>query len=73
MEAHDIELIQEHQAGDSELKALFEQHQEYEKLLNKLEAKSFQSPAEKQEIKELKKKKLAGKTKLQSMLDKYRD
>jgi uncharacterized protein YdcH (DUF465 family) len=41
-------------------------------MIVKLEGKPFLSPVVEQEIKELKKKKLAGKTKLQALLDKYR-
>lgn len=72
MEANDLELIEKHEAEDPQLKALWDQHVVYEKMLDKLESKSYLSPTETQEIKELKKKKLAGKTQLQSMLDKYR-
>jgi uncharacterized protein YdcH (DUF465 family) len=72
MEAKDLELIELHGAEDAELKSLWEQHVVYEKMLDKLEAKTFLSPTETQEVKELKKKKLAGKTKLQGLLDKYR-
>ena len=72
MEANDLELIEKHEAEDPKLKALWDQHEVYEKMLDKLESKSYLSPTETQEIKELKKKKLAGKTQLQSMLDKYR-
>ena len=73
MEANELELIKTHEAEDAELKALWEQHCGYEEMLNKLEAKTYISPTETQEIKELKKKKLAGKTKLQGVLDKYRE
>ncbi|MUM78371.1 DUF465 domain-containing protein [Pseudodesulfovibrio sp. F-1] len=72
MEAKDLELIEMYGAEDPELMALWEQHVVYEKMLDKMEAKSFLSPTEAQEVKELKKKKLAGKTKMQSLLDKYR-
>lgn len=72
MEAKDLDLIAKYEGEDTELKALWDQHCTYEKLLEKLEAKSFLSPTETQEIKELKKKKLAGKTMLQNLLDKYR-
>lgn len=73
MEAKDLELVSLHESKDAELKALWDQHIIYEKLLEKMEAKTYQSPTELQEIKELKKKKLAGKTKLQLILDKYRE
>jgi uncharacterized protein YdcH (DUF465 family) len=73
MEARELELIKKHEAEDAELKALWDQHCGYETMLDKLEAKTYVSPTEIQEIKELKKKKLAGKTKLHSLLDKYRN
>jgi len=72
MEAKDLELIQKHEAEDAELKALWDQHVGYGQMLEKLESKTYVSQTETQEIKELKKKKLAGKTKLQGLLDKYR-
>jgi len=72
MESQDLELIKMHEGEDAELKALWEQHVVYEKMLEKLESKSYHSPTEIQEMKELKKKKLAGKTQLQGLLDKYR-
>lgn len=72
MEANDLELIKKFESQDSELRALWEQHTEYEKLLEKLESKPYLSPTQMQEVKALKKKKLAGKTKLQFLLDKYR-
>ena len=72
MEAQDLKLIEKHAGEDVELKALWDQHCTYEKMVDKLESKSYLSPTETQEVKELKKKKLAGKTQLQSLLDKYR-
>lgn len=72
MEAKDLELIEKHSGEDTQIKALWDQHVVYEKMVEKLEAKSYLSPTELQEVKELKKKKLAGKTQLQGLLDKYR-
>jgi hypothetical protein len=72
MEAKDLELIEKYGADDTQLKALWDQHINYEKMLDKLESKSYLSPTEMQEMKELKKKKLAGKTTLSSLLEKYR-
>lgn len=72
MEARDLDLIKQHEAEDPQLKALWDQHMVYEKMLDKLESKNYLSPTELQEVKELKKKKLAGKTQLQGLLDKYR-
>lgn len=72
MEAKDLELIQKHESEDAELKALWDQHVVYGTMLDKLEAKTYLSDTETQEVKELKKKKLAGKTQLMGVLDKYR-
>ena len=71
MESNDRTLIEKYAAQDVELAALWSQHIGYEKMIEKLEGKLL-SPVVEQEIKELKKKKLAGKTKLQALLDKYR-
>ena len=72
MESKDFELMQKYASEDAQVKALWDQHIIYEKMLDKLESKTYLSPTETQEMKELKKKKLAGKTKLQSLLDDYR-
>jgi len=72
MEAKDLELIEKYGAEDVQLKSLWDQHMTYEKMLDKMESKTYLSPTETQEMKELKKKKLAGKTQLQGLLDKYR-
>ncbi len=72
MVSKDLELIEMYGAEDAQLKALWDRHIIYEKMLDKLESKSYLSPTETQEVKELKKKKLAGKTTLQGLLDKYR-
>ncbi len=72
MENSERTLIEKYADQDTELRALWLQHLDYEKMIVKLEGKPFQSPVVEQEIKELKKKKLAGKTKLQALLDKYR-
>ncbi len=69
MEAREIELVKKYGPDNAELQALYDQHIEYERMLEKLEGKSYLSPAQEQELKQLKKKKLAGKTKLQSIID----
>ncbi|SKA80447.1 hypothetical protein SAMN02745704_01354 [Paucidesulfovibrio gracilis DSM 16080] len=73
MEQADLGLIERYQEQDSELRALWEQHQEYERILQKYEGRPYLSPTQMQEIKQLKKKKLAGKTKLQQVLQQYRE
>lgn len=72
MEQQDLELVSAHLAHDEELKALWEEHVGFEKILERYAGKAALSPAEELDVKEYKKKKLAGKTKIQSLLEKYR-
>lgn len=72
MENRDLELLGQFVEQDAELKALWDQHSQFERMLDRLESKKFLNETEELEVKELKKKKLAGKTKLQYLLDKYR-
>uniref|UniRef100_A0A7C4A7T1 DUF465 domain-containing protein n=1 Tax=Fundidesulfovibrio putealis TaxID=270496 RepID=A0A7C4A7T1_9BACT len=72
MDSRDLELIAKYSASDAELSALYDDHVAFEKMINKLESKSYLNSTETQEVKELKKKKLAGKTRLEAVLDKYR-
>jgi uncharacterized protein len=71
MEQYEQELIAKYGQNDDELNQLLENHDSYEKMLEKYETKPFLTPSEEQEVKELKKKKLAGKTKIHSILLKY--
>ncbi|SDN32933.1 hypothetical protein SAMN04488516_101416 [Desulfonauticus submarinus] len=73
MEQYELELIAKYSDKDPELKSLWEDHLEYEKKLEKFESKPFLTPEEELEVKELKKMKLAGKTKLLALLNKYKD
>lgn len=72
MDAHELELINKYAASDEELKSLWNEHQLYEKQLEKLEGKGYRTPAEDLQVKELKKQKLDGKTKLVALLDRYK-
>lgn len=72
MEQHEIELIEKYSEKDNELKALWDLHADYERQLDKLLRKPALTPVEETEVKELKKKKLAGKTKLQQLLERYK-
>lgn len=72
MELKDVELIEKLADQDSEIKALWDQHKSYETVIQKMEKKPYLSDTETQEVKELKKKKLAGKTKLHGLIDKYK-
>ena len=72
MEQYELELIARYGENDPELKALLDEHIAFEKRLEKFENKPFLTPAEELEMKELKKKKLAGKTRMQAILEKYK-
>lgn len=72
MDAHELELINKYAASDEELKSLWNEHQLYEKQLEKLEGKGYRTPAEEMQVKALKKQKLDGKTKLVALLDRYK-
>lgn len=72
MEKVDLDLIAELADKNHEIKILWEEHLLYEKQLEKLEKKGYRTPEEERIMSEIKKKKLAGKTKLQNVLDRYR-
>ncbi len=72
MEAQELALIEQHRDKDAELQTLWEEHVLYEKQLEKLESKPFLSPQEENLAKDIKKKKLLGKTKIQGILDRYK-
>lgn len=72
MEQHELNLIARLVQTNAELDELWKAHQEYEKQLTRFEGKPYLSPAEDTELKQIKKMKLAGKTKIQAILDKQR-
>ncbi|CCO24806.1 DUF465 domain-containing protein [Maridesulfovibrio hydrothermalis] len=72
MEQKDIDLIEQLVGQDSEIDSLWAQHKNYQKIIDKMERKSYLNETETQEVKELKKKKLAGKTKLHALLEKHK-
>lgn len=71
MEKKDLDLIAELSDRSPEVKILWEEHLLYEKQLEKLEKKNYRTPDEDRVMREIKKKKLAGKTKLQKILDRH--
>ncbi len=73
MEKSDLELIAQLSDNDPAVKTLWEEHLLYEKQLEKLEKKGYRTPQEEEVVKEIKKKKLSGKTKLQGILDRQRN
>ena len=72
MDQHEMELLEKHLATEPELKSLWEDHILYSKQVEKLENKSFRTPTEAQTLKQLKKQKLEGKTKLMDILDRLK-
>ena len=73
MEVRDVELLEKHLHHDDNLKALWDEHILFEKQLQHLESKQFLTPQEEVSKREIKKQKLDGKTKIQIMLDRYRE
>lgn len=73
MEPRELEIIDRFSDKDAELKSLWEEHLLYEKQLEKLEKKPYLTPSEVKVVRDIKKKKLAGKTKLQTILDRYKN
>ena len=72
MDQRDQELVAKYSEADPELKSLYEEHVAFEKILEKMESKPYLTPAEETELKEIKKKKLSGKTRIEALLAKYR-
>ena len=72
MEQYELELIARYGDVDQDLRQLWQEHLDYEKQLNAYEHKLYLNAAEEAEVKRLKKLKLAGKTKIQNILEKYR-
>jgi len=72
MDQRDLDLIVTYGEADPELKSLYEEHIAFEKILEKMEGKPFRTPSEETELREIKKKKLAGKTRIETLLLKYR-
>ena len=73
MEEKDRILIDTHIGHDEELKKYVLEHQLFEKQLEELEGKHFLTADEELQQKRIKKLKLAGRDKIESILKKYRD
>lgn len=69
MDQHELDLLEKYAPQDPELKSLWDDHLLYEKQVEKLESKHFLTPTEQQTLKQLKKQKLEGKTKMMHILD----
>lgn len=71
MDQKELELLEKFAPQNEELRILQGEHTLYEKQLEKLEAKAYRTPAEEMQVKQLKKQKLEGKTKMVALLEKY--
>lgn len=72
MDAPDIERIQKLISKDGELRRLWEEHQALEDELSRLARQRFLTPEEEVRRRELQKIKLAGRDRIQSILDRRR-
>lgn len=72
MDQQEKDLLEKYAATDSELKSLWDDHLLYEKQIEKLEGKNFLTPTEQQTLRQLKKQKLDGKTRMTDILDKLK-
>jgi len=73
MDEKDRILIDKHIERDEELKKQVLEHRLFEKQLEELEGKHFLTADEELQQKKIKKLKLAGRDKIESILKKYRD
>jgi hypothetical protein len=71
MEQHEIDLITKYQDQDPQLKELWDEHLALEQELERFINKPFLTPQEQNQVKELKKRKLIGKSKIQNLLEGY--
>jgi hypothetical protein len=72
MDPRDIELIERLAGANPELSELWRRHQELERELQQLDAQRFQTPQERERHRELKKAKLAGRDRIQAILEEHR-
>lgn len=72
MEPKDLELIQELLHQDEELKRLMEEHEAFERQLERFAAKRYLTPTEEMEKKRIQKLKLAGKDRIERILATHR-
>lgn len=72
MDQNDMTLIERYLKEDRNLASLYKEHIDYEKQLAKLDNKLFLTPQEEVLRKDLQKKKLKGKDRIETILKKYR-
>ncbi len=71
MDQRERTLLEKYAPLDEELRNLQGEHALFEKQLEKLESKVYRTPAEEMQVKQLKKQKLEGKTKMVAILERY--
>jgi uncharacterized protein YdcH (DUF465 family) len=72
MEREDLELIEQLTDKDPELKKFWDEHLNYERLLEEFNRRPYLTAAEAIERKRLQKLKLAGRDRMEQILEKYR-
>jgi len=72
MEKQDLEIIEKHITDDHMLASLYNEHLEYERVLEKFNNKPYLTPSEEVERKNLQKKKLMGRDRIEMILREYR-
>lgn len=71
MEERELQLLKELAPSHPDLQTLWDEHILFGKQLEKLEGKNYLTPTEEQQVRQLKKQKLDGKTKLVDLLAHY--
>lgn len=71
MERNELELLEKLAPTHPDVKVLWENHILFNKQLEKLEGKAYLTPDEQTQVRQIKKQKLEGKTKLVALLNKY--
>ena len=72
MEPWETELIERHKNDDVELRTCVEEHQKLEREIEELNKRVYLTAEEEYERKELQKRKLAGRDKMDKILNRYR-
>jgi len=72
MDSKDIALIEQHVSRDKILDLLYREHIDFERQLEKYNHKPFLTPLEEMERKNLQKKKLQGRDRIEEILRQYR-
>lgn len=72
MDKHDIEMIERLLPENEELANLWREHQQLDQQLDSMGQRPYLSPQDEQELKKLKKVKLAGRDRIETILADYR-